>query len=73
MSTIESIPSVPNVDSNVVPASGQADAALPSAEATSVPSIGFAQFLSQFRVYESVLVSSVFFCCALLEGSDIAK
>jgi hypothetical protein len=55
MSTIESIPSVPNVDSNVVPASGQADAALPSAEATSVPSIGFAQFLSQFRVYESVL------------------
>jgi hypothetical protein len=57
MSTIETIPSVANVDSNVSPASGQADGALPKAESTSNSSVGFNEFLKQFRKYESVLVS----------------
>jgi hypothetical protein len=61
MSTIETALSVANVDSNVSPASGQADGALPKAETTSKPSIGFEQFLNQFRKYESVLVSVVRF------------
>jgi len=56
MSTIETALSVANVDSNVSPASGQADGALPK---TSNPSVGFEQFLDQFRKYESVLVSAV--------------
>jgi hypothetical protein len=60
MSTIETTPSVATVDSNVAPASGQADGAPPKAEATPNASVGFEQFLSQFRKYESVIVSVVF-------------
>jgi len=58
MSSIETALSVANVDSNVSPASGQADGALPTA---SIPSVGFEQFLNQFRKYESVLVSVIHF------------
>jgi hypothetical protein len=54
MSTIETASSVANVDSDIAPASGQAEAP-PNAEATSNPPVGFQQFLSQFRKYESVL------------------
>jgi hypothetical protein len=57
MSTIEAALSVANVDNNKSPASGQADGAFLKAESTSSPSVGFEQFLDQFRKYESVLVS----------------
>jgi hypothetical protein len=47
MSSIEVTSSVASADANVAPASGQANGALPP--------VGFEQFLSQFRKYESVL------------------
>jgi hypothetical protein len=50
MSNIEITSSVASADANVAPASGQANGALAGTE-----TVGFEQFLSQFRKYESVL------------------